>query len=239
MNDATRIVVTREKEQGRPWVAELTARGLPVLELPLLRYAPVAPVPGLADETFDWILLTSPQGVRAFITSGLEMGRARVGVLGEGTARTLADAGLNDDLGLRVRDGRELATAFVALAAEGSRVLVPGPRKRGPAVEQILTEAGFQVTLAPLYETLPVPAAELPDDPFTDHDLVFFCSPSTVRAFCARWDARPAAVAIGETTAAVTRQEGFATAVAETPDLDAMLRAAGLDHHPSPVSRES
>jgi uroporphyrinogen-III synthase len=234
MSSDHRIIVTREREQGRPWVDELTRRGHAVLELPLLRFRQLPAAEGLADQVFDWILLTSPQGVRAFFAAGLQTRGARLGALGEGTAQALAQAGASDDLGIRARDGRELATAFVSIAELGSRVLLPSPRKRGPEVEQILAAAGFQVTAAALYETLPVPPAELPDVAFADRDRVFFCSPSTVRAFCGKWDARPRAVAIGETTAALTRQMGFATTVAETPDLDAMIRAAGLDPIASP-----
>lgn len=236
MSAAPRIIVTREREQGRPWVEELTRRGHAVLELPLLQFRQLPMPAGLADKGFDWILLTSPQGVRAFLAAGLEIQGARLGVLGDGTASALAAAGLGDDLGLRARDGRELATAFVGIAELGARVLLPGPRKRGPEVEEILTAAGFEVTSAALYETLPVAAPELPEVAFQPDDRVFFCSPSTVRAFCGKWDARPRAVAIGETTAAVTRQLGFATSVAETPDLDAMIRAAGLDPIASPNS---
>lgn len=239
MTPAPRIIITREREQGRSWAEQLRSLGVPVLELPLLRFEPVPPAAGLADEAFDWILLTSPQGVRAFFAAGLKVGAAQLGVLGEGTSQALREAGHADDLGLRVRDGRELATAFVGLATPGARVLLPGPRKRGPEVEEILTSAGFAVTAAPLYETLPVPPAELPDAPFAPGDIVFFGSPSTVRAFCGKWNARPEAVAIGETTAAVARQEGFATCVAETPDLDAMIRAAGLDPQAAPFTRES
>jgi uroporphyrinogen-III synthase len=49
-----------------------------------------------------------------------------------------------------------------------------------------------------------------------------------VRAFAAAWNDRPDCVAIGATTAAVAREAGFAPEVAATPDLEAMLRAAGL-----------
>ena len=231
MPTTTRVIITREKEQGRPWAGQLRSNGWPVLELPLLRFSPVVPANDLIRKTFEWILFTSPQGVRAFFAAGLQVGSAKLGTLGEGTAAVLREVGHSDSLGIQVRDGRELATAFIALVDERARVLLPGPRHRGPEVEEILTAAGFNLTVAPLYETLPVPVDELPEDPFTPDDLVFFCSPSTVRAFCDKWDARPAVVAIGETTAAVTRQEGFPTAVAETPDLEAMIQAAGLGHN--------
>jgi uroporphyrinogen-III synthase len=73
-----------------------------------------------------------------------------------------------------------------------------------------------------------VPPDQLPTAPLADADMVFFCSPTAVRAFVAAWKERPDCVAIGATTAAVAREAGFRTEVAATPDLDAMLRAAGL-----------
>lgn len=239
MTTTTRIVITREQELTAAWATQLQARGLPVLQLPLLRFVPVTPAPEVAGGSFDWILFTSPQGVRAFFDAGLEVGTARLGTLGAGTARALNEAGQADNLGIQARDGRELATAFVAMTDPGTRILLPGPRQRGPEVEEILTAAGCTVTVAPLYETLPVPPEDLPETNFSDADVIFFCSPSTVRAFCASWNARPEAVAIGETTAAVTRQEGFVTTVAETPDLEAMIRAAGLDSLATPLTPES
>ena len=232
-----RIVITRQREQGLPWVRRLEEAGLPVLNLPLLRYAAVPVDPQVDTADFDWILFASPQGVRAFVEAGLERGTARLGSLGTGTARTLGEVGLEDDLGIAARDGRELALAFVALAPEGARVLLPGPVRRSEALPGILADAGYEVTVLNLYETLPV--EDLPEDPLRDDDLLFFCSPSAVRAFCGRYHRRPAAIAIGEATAAVTRQEGFATRVADTPDLEAMLRVAGLDQFTSTSKRES
>ena len=63
--------------------------------------------------------------------------------------------------------------------------------------------------------------------------------PEWVRAFVAAWDERPACVAIGETTASFARQEGFKPLVADTPDLEAMIRAAGLDPLPETAKTES
>jgi len=234
-----RIVITRQKEQGEPWAIQLRQLGHSVLELPLLRFRSLPVPPEVDTRTFDWILFTSPRAVRTFFDRSLETGTAGLGALGEGTAAALAEAGRTDDLDVRTRDGRELAEAFVAAGHGGAGVLLPGPLRRGPEVEQILTAAGCRVTLLPLYETLPVPAAELPDDPFTAADVVFFCSPSAVRAFCLKWRTRPAVVAIGETTAAATRREGFPTRVAETPDLEAMIRALGPDPETSTTRPEN
>jgi uroporphyrinogen-III synthase len=59
--------------------------------------------------------------------------------------------------------------------------------------------------------------------------VYFFCSPSAVRAFAAARAERPDCVAIGETTAAACREHGFEVRVATNPDLESMLRAAGLE----------
>jgi uroporphyrinogen-III synthase len=73
-----------------------------------------------------------------------------------------------------------------------------------------------------------VPPEQLPPAPLAAGDVIFFCSPTAVRAFAAAWNDRPDCVAIGATTAAVAREAGFTPEVAATPDLEAMLRAAGL-----------
>ena len=58
---------------------------------------------------------------------------------------------------------------------------------------------------------------------------MFFASPSAVRAFVGAYAERPECVAIGETTARAALEAGFPAAVAATPDLEAMVLAAGLD----------
>ncbi len=236
MGAARRIVLTRTAEQCRPWRAALEAAGHEVLELPLLRFVGL-PVPDPAPAA-DVILFTSPQGVRSFFDAGLRPGRARTGVLGDGTAAALAACGGADDLGLRAADGAELARRFLASYPEPCRVLLPGPAKRLTEPRASLEAAGFTVAELPLYRTEAVPPAELPDAPLRADDLIFFASPSAVRACAAAWGATAPCVAIGGTTAAAAREAGFDTLVADEPTLEAMVLAAGLDpiHHPEETS---
>ncbi len=239
MGSGPRIVLTRQQARNRPWAEVLRAAGVEVLELPLIRFEPLPPVSDPVPDDPDWILFTSPQAVRAFLEAGLTAGAARLGALGRGTAAALADADLAAEFTPGLNDGVEFATAFTAAISTPATVLLPGPQRRLREPVAILERAGFLVRELPLYRTEPVPAAELPDRPFRPGDVVFLCSPSTVRAFTAAWDERPACVAIGETTASAARAAGFAPRVAETPDLQAMVRAAGLDlvlETPSPES---
>jgi len=238
MTTAYRIILTRQKDRNLDWYVRLTTAGHPLFELPLLRYEPLALPEGFETGAFDWILFTSPQGVTAFVAAGLVTGSARCGVLGAGTASALAAAGLRDDLQARAATGAELSQAFLATETGPGRVLLPGPLRRLAEPTVSLKAAGFEVKELALYATLPVETTDLPALDFAHGDLVFFCSPSAVRSFVKSLSARPRCVAIGHTTAQVAHAAGFQTSVAATPDLEAMVQAAGLDPLPEPVSPE-
>jgi len=223
-----RIVLTRASESNRPWRRALEAAGVAVLVLPLVRFD-ARPLPrDLEPGTYDWILFTSPQGVRAFCDAGLSPGGARVGALGGGTAAVLAACGLRDDLGADTRDGAGLARVFRARIAAPARVLLPGPETRLPDPRATLETAGFEVTELPLYRTTAVPASELPEAPFAPGDVVFFCSPSAVAAFTEAYAERPPCVAIGTTTAVAARAAGFPVRSADEPSLAGMAGACNL-----------
>ena len=239
MTFSGRIVLTRQRESNRTWAMRLESAGLAVLDLPLVRFVPLAVPLEFDVAACDWILFTSPQGVRAFAAAGLDPRTAQVAALGPGTAAVFPDVGLRDDLGLATADGAELAVAFAAAVPAPAKVLLPGPAKRLREPRNTLERAGFTVTELPLYATAIVPAAELPATPLAPGDIVFFCSPSAVRAFVGAWSERPDCVAIGETTAATARDAGFPTRVAATPDLEAMVLAAGLDPIPAPATPRS
>ncbi len=229
MSTSRRIILTRQKEQNEGWARALAAAGIPVLTLPLIRYENLPLPVGWDPEDFAWILFTSPHAVQAFCGAGLKPGQARVGALGTGTGTAVQACGFPIDFAPGLKDGVAFAKAFAAHAQPPAAVLLPGPEQRLPEPVAILEQAGFLVRQLPLYRTVAVAAADLPAAPFEPRDVVFFCSPSTVQAFCAVWDERLACVAIGETTATAARACGFAPQVAAEPDLQAMVRAAGLD----------
>jgi uroporphyrinogen-III synthase len=156
----------------------------------------------------------------------------RLGTLGDGTRSALEAVGLHDELGCNVPDGAALAQAFLASVTAPCRILMPGAVSRLSEPAKSLRAAGCEVQEVPLYRTSAVPRDQLPTAPLAAGDVIFFCSPTAVRAFAAAWKERPDCVAIGATTAAVAREAGFAPEVAATPDLEAMLRAAGLGSRP-------
>ena len=244
MTAARRIVLTRTSERCEQWRTRLEAAGIATLTLPLIRHEPLPPPDGFDPAGWDWLLFTSPQAATSFAESPLAVLPAecgtRCGALGEGTRAEMERLGIADDLGVSVNDGIELAHAFAAKVAAPARVLLPGAEKRMREPLDILNAAGFAARDLPLYRTAPTPADELPDDPFRDGDVVFFASPSTVRAFRAKWpDALPGCAAIGETTAAACREAGFDPAVAQSPDLESICRAIGLDIGDTNTNREN
>ena len=100
MTAGKRIILTRQRDRNTAWATRLTAAGHGVLELPLIRYQAL-PVPADVEPgAYEWILFTSPQGVKAFAEAGFEPGSAKVAALGAGTAGALDAAGMKDDLGL-------------------------------------------------------------------------------------------------------------------------------------------
>ena len=184
-------------------------------------------------------MFTSPHAVDAFFALAPETGGARCACLGPGTAKALAQTGREDALGIAARDGAEFAAAFVRRAEAPARVLLPGAARRLDEPRATLEAAGFAVTELAIYVTRAVTPDELPDTAPGDDAVVFFASPSAVHAFVAAWDARPACVAIGETTARAAAGAKFPVATAATPDLEAMVRAAGLDPIPAPADPRS
>lgn len=224
-----RVVITREKEQGRLWLDRLERAGIAATGLPLVEFVPLSLTASVNPDPFDWILFASPQAVRAFKAVGLGGAEARMAGLGTGTTTALAQVGWNDALQLATGDGAEFAAAFAERVPAPARILLPGPRRRRPQLPAGLQAAGFAVEILDLYETVPVAAQQLPLVPAEEGDVFFFCSPSTVAAFIAAWAERPPCVAIGETTARAALAAGFEPLVADSPDLEAMVQAAGLD----------
>ncbi len=228
MDREQRIILTREKDSNRGWAERLQIAGLPYGLMPLVRYAAL-PGPGSCDFTnFGWILFTSPQGVRAFFALQPDIGDARCAVLGNGTAAALHQAGRQDDLNAGALDGVAFAASFLAAADQPCEVLLPGPQRRLDEPRASLETAGYVVRELPLYETRPVAAEAVAGTDLLAGDVIFFCSPSAVRAFAAARDDKPQCVAIGQTTADACRTAGLTPAVAATPDLEAMVQAAGF-----------
>ncbi|MDX2472445.1 MAG: uroporphyrinogen-III synthase [Candidatus Krumholzibacteria bacterium] len=237
MSSELRIILTREKDRNQIWADRLQQAALPFSTLPLVQYESLALPDNRDFSDFGWIMFTSPQGVRAFADLRPEIGMARCAVLGHGTAAALEAAGWKPELNAGALDGVELAARFLTVSGKPCAVLLPGPKRRLTEPRAALEAAGYTVQELPLYETLPVEAAAVAAAVLQPDDVIFFCSPSAVRAFAGARDDKPRCVAIGRTTAEACRNAGFTPAVAGTPDLEAMVRAAGISGLSEPTTQ--
>ncbi|MBN9414573.1 MAG: uroporphyrinogen-III synthase [Candidatus Eremiobacteraeota bacterium] len=228
-----RIALTREPSQALELQQRLEELGAEVLLCPVLCF--VEPDDGEplgraleALETFDWVVFTSPNGVRTFFEAlrregdARRLGRARLAAIGPGTARALALQGLKADLVPTESVAEGLLEAFSGEEMQGRRVLIPRAQEAREVLPEGLRARGAEVVVAPCYKTV------MPEPPpgLESVDRVVLMSSSAVRHFRQICDGDPECVCIGPITAASARQAGFTRILqAEQFDLEGVIEA--------------
>ena len=204
----TAILVTRPAGAGDPLVAELQRRGYRVAAVPTVVVRATA-VEWPELNHFDWIVMTSPAGVRALpeIVTG-----PRWAAVGESTAAALRARGADVDLVPAEASGAGLAAALPD--AEGARVLLVRASLADPDLPAGLLDRGAVVEEITAYETVegPIESAQELRTALDQRDIaaVVFASGSAVRGFLKLGGATSLpAVTIGPRTTAVARDAGF------------------------------
>lgn len=245
-----RIVITRAPEQAQGLIERLEAAGAEVVVLSAISIEP-AQDSGPLDaalrelETYDWVLFTSVNGVRAFAQRLWEIGRdwralhrARVGAIGPATARELESWRVRADF----VPHEYVAEAMLAEIGNvaGQRVLLPRTDIARATLAAELRVRGAEVNEVVAYRTVvrpPEPEALRRALIEQRPDAITFTSSSTVRGFVASIAAsglgapaealRGVAVAcIGPVTAATAREQGLVPAVtAEEYTMDGLTDA--------------
>lgn len=168
-----RVAITRAAHQARAFVRALRERGAEAVSVPTIAIHPPPDAEPLrravaALGTYDWVALTSPNGVQRLFeeieTQGRDaraFGAAKVAAIGPGTAATLGARGVRADLVAKEFVGEGLARALLESApARGrQRVLVARALVAREALPDALRAAGHEVDVVPAYETKP-PAPE-------------------------------------------------------------------------------
>lgn len=195
-----RVLVTRAVEQAAPFAEQLRQRGAQVLECPTIQLAPPeqwGPVDDALRQLpgFDWLILTSANGVRFFFErlahqglSATDLRDCKVCVVGPKTAEALAGMGVVADLVPEQFTGEGVVAAFSLIDLQGKRVLFPKAAGARDVIPRLLRGQGAEVVDPVLYRTL-LPD-QLPDDARSaleqrELDLAVFSSPSTVRNLAA------------------------------------------------------
>lgn len=243
-----RIVVTRPRAQAGGLIDALSADGAEVIPCPTIEIVPPPswePVDAALDRiaTYDWIVLTSVNGVRAFFDRLCarrqdirRLHRARIAAVGPETAAALAAHGILVDVVPGEFRAEGVAAALAESGVAGARILLPRAGGAREILPQMLRQAGAAVDEVVTYQSAR-PRALPPELPALlaerAIDLVTFTSSSTVRHFVelAGAAARTApAACIGPITAETARTAGLNVVVEPRVYTVAALRDAILEH---------
>lgn len=239
-----KIVVTRAREQASALVERLAALGASTVEVPAIEIADpadggaalAASVDRLAAGTYDWVVLTSPNGARRLLDALRDSGRdaralagARLAAIGPGTADVLAGAHLVADLVPERFVAESLLDAFPAPASEDGRVLLARAAVARDVLPDGLAGKGWQVDVVEAYRTVPVPLDAARAEAIAGADVVTFTSSSTVTNFLAAAGSvavPPVVAAIGPITATTARDHGLRVDIeAEVHTIDGLVDA--------------
>lgn len=226
------VVVTRTREQASELVAQLSALGAECLECPTIRVVPPqdwAPLDEAIDrlDTYDWLVLTSVNGVNFFFDRLYErgkdvraMGNLRTAAIGPATAKRMRDFGLKSDIVPETYRAESIIEAFENESMEGKRVLLPRAKEARPILPVEVRKMGATVDEIAAYETeqardnVDVLIKGLEEGSI---DIVTFTSSSTVRNFKALFPPERfkslikgvMVASIGPITADTARELGF------------------------------
>jgi uroporphyrinogen III methyltransferase/synthase len=243
------VLVPRARGQAGDFSALLRDRGAEPLEVPTIEIRPLAStaeldraVADLAARRFDWLVLTSVNGVAALRARFEALGHgpgvvgARVAAVGPATEAALRDWGIAPDLVPEVATTAALGQAFPPVSARGGRVLLARADLANPELGVILRAKGWEPVEVVAYHTVPLGALDPAARRRLDRgevDWVAFTASSTVEGFLRGYGGPPPpgvrVAAIGPVTAGTARSAGIRVAATATDHTIGGLIAA-IEH---------
>ena len=192
-----RIAITRTREQAAALREPLEALGAEVIEIPTIEIRDPISWEALDSairrlEEFDYLLVTSANGVRNFLRRLHACGREVrdlkgliVGAIGPATAEEFAKAGVKVDVVPRKYVAEGLLEALGDRDLRGKAFLIPRAKAARDLVPRVLMEKGGRVEVVEAYETVvpQLPAGELQRLLTPRPDLITFTSSSTATHF--------------------------------------------------------
>ena len=237
-----RAVVTRPRELSSGLASMLREKGAEVVELPTISIKPIEDnqplddaVRGLRNSRYEWVVFTSPSGVRVFMDRLIarydirSMAYSRVAAIGKGTQKELLKYGIRADMIPSVYDGRTLGAQLAVLLRKGDRVLIPRASiGNQELIEELSQVKGVMIDDVPTYDTVYTShewfdADREFDDP---HTYALFTSASTVRGFVNAYPdmkfRKVRAVCIGKQTAAEAKRCGMGVCTSAEATLESL-----------------
>lgn len=222
-----RIVVTRP-ESAR-LAGELERLGAEVTIVPLIEIRPAEDRRALDEaiarlHEYDWIVLTSVNGVAAIERGLAGLAGPRIAAVGPVTADAIRTHGLEPAF-VATRASEDIAGGLGDLA--GKRVLMPQADIADPALAEELRGKGVEVDVVVAYRTVLVEPPMWGILPLRIADAVVLASGSACRSLAAAGGAGGGAmlVCIGPKTAKVAREVGLKVGlVADETTSDGIIR---------------
>ncbi len=246
-----KIIVTRPKDRASILSGKLRKLGAQVMEAPMIKTVPVADNPQLDQaiaglHKYDYLVFTSPVGVKYFFSRLHERGRdirafgtGKIAVIGQGSRKELKKHGILADLMPDIYDGEHLGALLGESCKDGDKILIPraraGSRK---LIDEITKRRNVEIEDVPLYDT------EYEGTEIFDRNaewfnpkkpvIALFTSASTVRGFQAAagdmdWSGI-IALCIGTQTRAEAVKAGMKAYAAEKATIDSLVELTQKVH---------
>ncbi len=198
-----RVLVTRAKTQASELSDLIRAQGGEPIECPTIDFVPPddwAEVDEAIEQlaTYQWLVLTSVNGVKAFMQRLWHHGhdaRALAGLqiccIGPRTAEEVRRFGIDADLVPETFQAEGLIDVLKRAGVSGQRVLLARAAQAREVLPEELERSGAFVRVVKVYKTVvPVIERERVQQLFREHsiDIVTFASSSTVRNFSQLFD---------------------------------------------------
>ncbi len=195
---AKRILITRAREQASELAERFRAEGGIPIEVPTIEIQPPRSYRSLDRaianlKTFDWLVLTSANGSRAFFErlhhnkrDARALAGIKIATVGPGTAQPLQDYGITPDFVAKTHRAEGLLTRLTQNRVEGKRILIVRAEKAREILPETLRKRGAIVTVVSCYRSTIPRASGSELRRLIDReppDLLTFASSSMVRNF--------------------------------------------------------